>query len=62
MRIIDTDNYGGDYPNERFWFGRLTSWKAEELCKELNRIKPLGEDRYFQVVRDDYTLQPGFEP
>jgi hypothetical protein len=62
MRIIDTDNYSSDYPNEHFWFGIFSPEHAKVVCEGLNKTKPLGDARYFQIVSDDYVLQPGFEP
>jgi hypothetical protein len=64
MKIIDTDNFGGDYPNEKFVnVPRMNPTQAAELCALLNTMFS-GETarRIWQVVPDDYELQPGFEP
>jgi hypothetical protein len=62
--IVDTDNFGGDYPNERFvCTGINYERNAEEIADHLNRHK--DNPRYYRVVRHvevRYKLQPGFEP
>ena len=63
FRVVDTDNFGSDYPDEKF----ITIALPEELCKEIalwRNSKP-GADkhpRYWKVVPQGYKLQPGFEP
>ncbi len=64
MKIVDTDNFGRDYPNETIIAEGIT-WKpfAETMCQALNN--KYGGDyapRYYKVVEDDYKLEPGFEP
>jgi len=63
MRIVETDNYGSDYPNEKFV--NLPSMD-EESCKAIADIVNnwAGEhcSRYWKVVPPDYELAPGFEP
>ncbi len=65
MRIIDTDNFGRDYPNERFIAIDIESTEmAEVMCDALIArfcAHPCA-DRFYRVVSDDYKLQPGFEP
>ena len=61
-RIIDTDNYGGDYPDEKFWFWCMPEDKAEAICKAVNAAAGPHASRYWRVVPNDYKLQPGFEP
>lgn len=66
MRIIDTDNFGGDYPDEHFHLLCMPKDMAERICKVINDEyeKAFGSDcsRYFKVVENDYKLQPGFTP
>lgn len=76
MLIIDTDNFGGDYPDERFvnQYGKLTKQRkdaltaSKEICEvvvNMHNGPKEGWDtmfRYWKVVPDDYKLQPGFEP
>lgn len=62
-RIVNSDNYGGDYPNESFLnLPLLQAGRAELIANAINFA--IGEDgpRYYKVVPDDYVLQPGFEP
>ena len=62
MRIVETDNYGRDYPDERFLnLPPLPIEAANMIADTINRAFPLG-DRWWKVVADDYTLLPGFEP
>jgi hypothetical protein len=61
--VIDTDNYGGDYPDEKFivacWLCEET---AEKIAKLLNEESGAHATRYYRVVEIGYKLQPGFEP
>lgn len=60
-RIVETDNYDGDYPNEKFVnLPPMSNEKAEFIASAINRC--LCSSRYWKVVSDDYQLQPGFEP
>jgi len=63
-RIIDTDNFDGDYPDEHFHLMKMPADKAKRICDILN-IEVLTsptEPRFYKVVPDDYKLKPGFEP
>jgi hypothetical protein len=63
MRIIETDNFGRDYPDEQFVnLPRMTKAHAEKVTAAIN--EGFGEkcSRSWRVVEDNYTLQPGFEP
>lgn len=61
--VVDTDNHGGDYPDEKFvvtcWLTRQT---AEAIAKLLNDESGQNSNRYYKVVERGYALQPGFEP
>jgi hypothetical protein len=63
-KIVETDNYGGDYPDEKFVNLPSTSKEnAQKIADIINEVH--GGDyarRYWKVVESDYTLQPGFEP
>ena len=64
-RIVETDNYGGDYPDEKFVnLPFMSLEKAKELAAVINRLcNPDGlGNRYWKVAPEDYELQPGFEP
>jgi len=71
--IVDTDNFGGDYPDENCltWTnadGRTTRAafrkdKAEAVAKLFNdQFGGSRSPRFFEVRPSDYKLQPGFEP
>ena len=62
MRIVDTDNFGGDYPNETFLLWPMPKQMAQEVSDVLNRWNGSDAPRFYKVVPDDYKLQPGFEP
>jgi hypothetical protein len=61
-RIVDTDNFGGDYPNERFVLGIMSHEHCQKIADVLNEASGPNAYRYYKVVEDDYVLEPGFEP
>lgn len=65
-RIINTDNFGGDYPNEKFVenLPYLSNKKDAELIADTinSVVRNPNADRFWRVVKMPYTLQPGFEP
>jgi hypothetical protein len=64
MKIVETDNFGGDYPDESFLnIGSIPEGAAEEIAEVINKhLCGDGARRFWKVVEDDYVLQPGFEP
>lgn len=59
--IVETDNYVGDYPDEKFVsLPSMSKEKAEKIAKVIN--ENLCSDRYWKVVECGYELQGGFEP
>ncbi len=61
--IVNTDNFGGDYPDERFVaVGILHERAAQIMADALYREQGSHASRYFKVVAEGYVLQPGFEP
>ncbi len=64
MRIVETDNFNGDYPDESFLIPKgFTKKEAEDIAEIMNtRCSSPEASRYWKVVEDDYKLQPGFEP
>ncbi len=63
MKIVDTDNFGSDYPDEKFVAEGITDERLGKLmCKGLNSDGGEDSPRYYKLVPDDYILQPGFEP
>lgn len=63
-RIVETDNFGGDYPDERFVLDLLDKKDAEAIAEVINSCLCTDDSssRYYKVVEHPYTLQPGFEP
>lgn len=61
MRIVDTCNYGSDYPAEKFVLGELPASIAQRIAEALNEKEGPDARRFFTVVPDDYALQPGQE-
>lgn len=61
MRIVNTCNFDGDYPNERFVEGLpfVDPATLQQIC---NLVNTAHSPRYLKVVEDDYELRPGFEP
>jgi hypothetical protein len=64
MKIIDTDNFGGDYPVEHdIAVGIKDKQKAAVMCEALNaRFSGAGASRFYRVEEDDYKNGIGFEP
>lgn len=64
MKIVETDNFGGDYPNESFVNIPLVyeETDAQAIADAINKACGGGRaPRYWKVVPDDYKLAPGFE-
>jgi hypothetical protein len=64
-KIVETDNFGGDYPNEQFVnIPATTEENARKIAFAINHaFNMYGNDaRYWIVKPEDYKLQPGFEP
>lgn len=59
MRIVETDNYGGDYPDEKFVGPPMDETECRAVCEIMNRRQ---SDRFYTPVQLDYVLSPGFEP
>lgn len=65
FKIVNTDNFGGDYPDERFIdLPPMPRCAADEIAAVINKHLCDGPhcSRYYKVVPADYRLQPGFEP
>jgi hypothetical protein len=65
FKIVNTDNFGGDYPDETFLpllfytedsARRVANAINKELCSDDHAL------RFWKVVDSDYQLVPGFEP
>lgn len=63
-KIVNTDNFGGDYPNEKFVTGLpcLSEERLQLIADVINAQTGRDAPRFYKVVPDDYELQPGFEP
>lgn len=64
MRIVETDNFGGDYPDESFVnIPSVSKEHATRICEAINDSCSSDHDpRWWKIVEDDYKLSPGFEP
>lgn len=65
MRIVETDNFGGDYPDEKFVnLPFMTLPGAEKVAAVINSVCCARDEspRFWKVVENDYKLVPGFEP
>ena len=64
-RIVETDNHGSDYPNEKFVnLPPMSKEQAKQLADLINRFfcNCDAATRFWKVVPWNYVLQPGFEP
>lgn len=61
-RVVETDNFGGDYPDESFAGPPLSKEAAERAAEIFNGSTRNDHPRFWKVVEDDYKLRPGFEP
>lgn len=63
-RIVETDNFGGDYPNEKFLdLPLMTQDQANKVAAAINdACSGDTAPRYWKVVFATYELQSGFEP
>ncbi|MDD5370830.1 MAG: hypothetical protein PHQ40_17245 [Anaerolineaceae bacterium] len=57
-RIVETDNFGGDYPGERFVLFAMPKEHAERIADAINDAASPNSPRYWKVVDNDYELQP----
>lgn len=64
--IVNTDNFGGDYPDEKFVENLPvinTRAGAQAIADAINNTAGgVHATRFFKVVDEGYKLQPGFEP
>jgi len=59
FRVVNTDNFGGDYPDERFFIDlAMPRTVAVAICDKLNERVDDTSSRIYKVVADGYTLQP----
>ena len=64
-RIVETDNFDGDYPDEKFiGLPMLREKQAHAIADAIN-AELCNHDhasRFWKVVEEGYELQPGLEP
>lgn len=66
--VVNTDNLGGDYPNESFVIRHLRKEAANKVADIINGELCVGPfaNRFWKVVEDSYEkpyeLKLGFEP
>lgn len=62
-KIVETDNFGGDYPDEKFLnLPPLPAERCQAIAEAINASMPPMSPRYWKVVANEYELLPGFEP
>lgn len=63
-KIVETDNFGRDYPNEKFVnLPSMSQDAAIAVADEINKhLSGDHHERIWMVVPSDYKLSPGFEP
>ena len=61
-RIVDTDNLGGDYPDEKFLLWPMPEEDAKDIARILNHRAGPDARRCYKAEEDGYVLAPGFEP
>lgn len=59
--IVNTDNFGRDYPNEWFVDGSFETEEAAQTRADQLNVNDYTF-RYYKVVELPYELGPGFEP
>ena len=62
FRVVETDNFGGDYPNESFAGPCLSREDAVRVADIFNHATHATHPRFWKVEPSDYKLQPGFKP
>lgn len=64
MKIIHTDNFNRDYPDEKFVteLPPLSQIEAAVIATAINKTQPENSERFYVAVPDDYKLEPGFTP
>ncbi len=64
MKLIHTDNFAGDYPDEKevTELPVLSKYALQQIADVINTASGTDAPRFYKVVADDYVLQGGFEP
>lgn len=62
-RIVETDNYASDWPDESFLqLPLMSKTDAERVAMHINACFLNEHPRFWRAVPENYTLKPGFEP
>ena len=63
MRIVNTDNFAGEYPNESFVnIPSLSKVNAGFIAQMINEeCSGITASRYWKVVENNYKLPPTME-
>lgn len=63
-RVVETDNFDGDYPEERFVGPSFRSREIANKVADLINGDAGGPQarRFWKVESEDYKLAPGFKP
>lgn len=62
-KIVNTDNFGGDYPDEKFIdLPRMDKESCQLIANIVNESTGRDCSRFWKVVHKDYALIGGFEP
>jgi hypothetical protein len=64
-KIVETCNFGGDYPNEsEVNLPSMSKQGADYIAEVINSkfCKSDNASRYWKVVKSDYVVVGGFEP
>lgn len=64
-KVVEGDNFNGDYPNEKFVSMPLLDKAAAQQVADIINKQWCNHDhssRFWRVVFKDYELQGGFEP
>lgn len=57
MKIVETDNFGGDYPDEKFLnIPSVELEHAKAIVAAINAAFPEGYHRWWFIAKDDYQL------
>lgn len=63
MRIVETDNFRRDYPDEKFLnIPSMDEETSQYVADAINYAVGPFHPRFWKVVENDYILEPGFEP
>jgi hypothetical protein len=62
FRIVETDNFGSDYPNENFLLYPMAEERAKRIADAINASMYEEHSRFWKVEPVGYVLRPGFEP